>query len=530
MELGPATHTRLAPAGVTAATRPYGAIERDRERDRHDPLKRYAFDNERPRAYPVGVMNLAPYVRALVAQVVCGPLSWRHYARLPALPPALDARATWPRVSIVVPARDEAARLPALLRSLATLDYPDYDVIVVDDESGDDTAALAAGVGARVVRGAPLPAGWTGKSHACAQGADVADGALLLFTDADTVHEPASLRAAVAYLEREDLGALSLITGQRCETFFERLLLPTAYAMLFAGVSPHRVNRRRHASPLANGQYILCRRAAYEQAGGHAAVRGSIIEDAALARALSRAGVRYRLCRAESLVSVRMYGGLGELWAGFRKNAARYVLDAPRRLPATALYSAALGMALPLLIRATMTPGKVCDLLDAGTPSARRTRVHWAAERAAQWRRPRPIIHEPWAPGRVCELSRYGRAVYPHAPAVGGGLGGGISPGSPGGALDRRPQPGGQSAMGGGGERRSGSCHGLLRPGPLALALAGYLAGVVGLVPWYRRFGVPARYATLYPLAVGIFGLITADSTWRLLVRRGAAWKGRTYR
>ena len=510
-------------------------------------------------------MNLAPYVRALVAQVVCGPLSWRHYARLPALPPALEVRAAWPRVSIIIPARNEAARLPTLLRSLATLDYPDYDVIVVDDESEDDTAALAARSGARVVRGTPLPVGWTGKSHACAQGADVADGALLLFTDADTVHEPASLRAAVAYLEREDLGALSLITGQRCETFFERLLLPTAYAMLFAGVSPHRVNRRRHASPLANGQYILCRRAAYEQAGGHAAVRGSIIEDAALARALSRAGVRYRLCRAESLVSVRMYGGLGELWAGFRKNAARYVLDDPRRLPATALYSAALGMALPLLIRATMMPGKVCDLLDAGTPSARRTRIHWAAERAArgprgtpagaqrvgtpgargragrprgpraarsaaQWTRPRLIIHEPWAPGSAWELSGYGRAVYPHAPLVGGGLGGGIPPGSPGGALDRRPQPGGQSAMGGGGERRSGSCHGLLRPGPLALALAGYLAGVVGLVPWYRRFGVPARYATLYPLAVGIFGLITADSTWRLLARRGAAWKGRTYR
>jgi glycosyltransferase involved in cell wall biosynthesis len=520
-------------------------------------------------------MSVAPYVRALVAQVVCGSLSWRHYARLPALPPALDARATWPRVSIVVPARDEEARLPALLRSLATLDYPDYDVIVVDDESGDDTAALAARAGARVVQGTPLPVGWTGKSHACAQGADVADGALLLFTDADTVHEPASLRAAVAYLEREDLGALSLITGQRCETFFERLLLPTAYAMLFAGISPRRVNRPRHisplhisplhTSPLANGQYILCRRAAYEQAGGHATVRGSIIEDAALARALSRAGVRYRLCRAESLVSVRMYGGLGELWAGFRKNAARYVLDDPRRLPTTALYSAALGTALPLLIRAIMTPGKVHELLDTGTPSARRTRVHWAAERAArgprgtpagaqrvgtpgargragkprgpraarsaaQWTRRRPIIHEPSAPGSAWELSGYGRAVYPHAPAVGGVLGGGISPGSPGGALDRRPQPGGQSAMGGGGERRSGSCHGLLRPGPLALALAGYLAGVVGLVPWYRRFGVPARYATLYPLAVGIFGLITADSTWRLLARRGAAWKGRTYR
>jgi len=450
-------------------------------------------------------MNLAPYVRALVAQVVCGPLSWRHYACLPALPPALKARATWPRVSIVVPARDEAARLPALLRSLAILDYPDYDVIVVDDESRDDTAALAARAGARVVQGTPLPVGWTGKSHACAQGADVADGALLLFTDADTVHEPASLRAAVAYLEREDLGALSLITGQRCETFFERLLLPTAYAMLFAGVSPHRVNRRRHisplhTSPLANGQYILCRRAAYEQAGGHAAVRGSIIEDAALARALSRAGVRYRLCRAESLVSVRMYGGLGELWAGFRKNAARYVLDDPRRLPATALYSAALGMALPLLIRATMTPDR------AREKSLARGSLGVTGTGSAD------VSSAPTSAG-AGQPSPQGRRIAAR-PAL-------LPPDTGADETSALPEPTGADET---------SALDRQRPGPLALALAGYLAGVVGLVPWYRRFGVPARYATLYPLAVGIFGLITADSTWRLLARRGAAWKGRTYR
>jgi len=514
-------------------------------------------------------MSLAPYVRALVAQVVCGPLSWRHYARLPALPPALEARVAWPRVSIIIPARDEEARLPALLRSLGALDYPAYDVIVVDDESGDDTAALAARAGARVVHGTPLPVGWTGKSHACAQGVAVSNGALLLFTDADTVHEPASLRAAVAYLEREDLGALSLITGQRCETFFERLLLPTAYAMLFAGVSPRRVNRRRHASPLANGQYILCRRAAYEQAGGHAAARGSIIEDAALARALSRAGVRYRLCRAESLVSVRMYGGLGELWAGFRKNAARYVLDDPRRLPATALYSAALGTALPLLVRATLALGKVCEKslarrrlgvtgtgsadvssapasAGAGQPSpqgwcvaARHALIR--ARTRGRTRRPRSQYRRGRASSAVSvpRSQATPRLLHANEKSAAGGPRIFHEPSAPGPALDRRQCVSAWQSTDREGATpnrhardllRSGPCHGLLRPGPLALALAGYLAGVVGLVPWYRRFGVPARYATLYPLAVGIFGLITADSTWRLLARRGAAWKGRTYR
>ncbi len=479
-------------------------------------------------------MSVAPYVRALVAQVVCSSLSWRHYARLPVLPQALDARAAWPRVSIIIPARDEAARLPALLRALNTLDYPDYNVIVVDDESRDDTAALAAGAGAHVVRGTPLPPGWTGKSHACAQGVAVSNGALLLFTDADTVHEPASLRAAVAYLEREGLGALSLITGQRCETFFERLLLPTAYAMLFAGVSPRRVNRRRHASPLANGQYILCQRAAYEQAGGHAAVRGSIIEDAALARALSRAGIRYRLCRAESLVSVRMYGGLGELWAGFRKNAARYVLDDPRRLPAAALYSAALGTALPLLVRATLTQGGVLDRQslrprnsvagrlygDRRRPGG--SRVHPGVRHMQHGCRQRQAAGTAAVPVDARHENVARTRPLPVRPRLDG-----QQLDSAWQSTDRERSAPDRHARD---LLRSGPCHGLLRPGPLALALAGYLAGVVGLVPWYRRFGVPARYATLYPLAVGIFGLITADSTWRLLARRGAAWKGRTYR
>jgi len=377
-------------------------------------------------------MNLSPYVRALAAQAVAGPLSWGHYRGLPVLPPSLEERTEWPRVTVVVPARDEEQRLPALLASLRALTYPDYDVVVVDDNSTDATAAVAEAGGARVVRGLPLPKGWTGKAYACHQGMAAADGAWLLFTDADTVHAPTSLRAAVAYAEARELGALSLMTGQRCETFAERLLLPLAYAVLFAGVSPRRVNggamggRARRPSPLANGQYMLFRREAYARVGGHSAIRGSVIEDAALARALAREGIPYRLCRSESLVEVRMYGSLRELWEGFRKNAARYVLDDPRRLPGTALYSAALGTTLPLLARA----------------AARR-------------------------------------------------------------------------------ERRASS---------LALTALGYLVSVAGLVPWYRRFGAPTAYAALYPLGVGLFGLITLDSLWRLVGRRGAPWKGRAYR
>ncbi len=447
--------------------------------------------------------------RTLALETVAGVLSWRHYQGLPVLPPAPDDTApasggaetrVWPRVSIVVPARDEAHRLPTLLASLRALDYPDYEVIVVDDNSTDATAAVAEAGGARVLAGQPLPPGWTGKAFACHQGALAANAAWLLFADADTVHAPASLRAAMHYALHKRLDALSLLTGQRCESAAERLLLPLAYAILFAGVSPRRTNGRpsplaplpaagqpspptplptagegsngdrsladgnpgsagvspvpgptrgrasttrfqaslgiSHASdsprgpsaaapaPLANGQYILCRAETYRRAGGHEAVRGSVIEDAALARLLVRAGAAYRLCRGESLVGVRMYGSLGDVWAGFRKNAARYVLDDPRRLPGTALYSATLGLTLPLLLRAVLA------------------------------------------------------------------------------------------------RRRSA----------LALAALNYAIATALLTPWYRRFGVPSGYAALHPLGVAVFGLITADSAWRLVARRGASWKGRTYR
>jgi len=458
-------------------------------------------------------------LRTLALETVAGVLSWRHYQGLPVLPPAPDVASShitgdeaanaWPRVSIIIPARDEAHRLPALLASLHALDYPDYEVIVVDDNSTDATAAVAKARGARVLAGQPLQPGWTGKAFACHQGALAAHGAWLLFADADTAHAPASLRAAIHYALRERLDALSLLTGQRCESAAERLLLPLAYAILFAGVSPRRTNGRPSpqepspppplptagqpspppplptagegsrgthlvtrgspgsagvppvpsldqgrassaasatrsqaslglsrasnsprglptaaSAPLANGQYILCRAETYRQAGGHEAVRGSVIEDAALARLLVRAGAAYRLCRGESLVGVRMYGSLGDVWAGFRKNAARYVLDDPRRLPGTALYSATLGSTLPLLLRAILA------------------------------------------------------------------------------------------------RRRSA----------LALAALNYAIATALLMPWYRRFGVPSGYAALHPLGVAVLGLITADSTWRLVARRGASWKGRTYR
>lgn len=224
-------------------------------------------------------------------------------------------------ISVIVPARDEAGRLPALLASLAAQRHPATELIVVDDESRDGTAELARAAGARMLATGGPPDGWTGKNYACHLGADAASGQWLLFLDADTTMGPVALAAALGYAQRWGIDGLSLFLQQRCESFWERLLLPYAYAHYFAGARP--------GAPIANGQFILIAAEAYRRCGGHAAVRGSAIDDVALARRCADTGVRLRMARGESLAAVRMYDGLPAIWNGFGKNSFRFVAADP---------------------------------------------------------------------------------------------------------------------------------------------------------------------------------------------------------
>ena len=268
----------------------------------------------------------------------CGILALAHERALPRVTasPITDEPAAptriWPRVSIVVPVRDEAHNLPALLRSLVALDYPAFEVIVVDDASTDGTRALAETYAAhtegliRVLQSAGPQPGWTGKNAACDLGARTATGDWLLFTDADTEHAPSSLRAAMDAALSRNVHALSLFARQRCPTFWERLLLPFAYQSYFAGVTP-RALAAPYGPALANGQYFLIEAGAYAAAGGHAAIAASIVDDVALATALKRAGYPPLLSHGETLVSVRMYDGLHPLVEGFTKNAFQFLRE-----------------------------------------------------------------------------------------------------------------------------------------------------------------------------------------------------------
>ncbi|MHB8629908.1 MAG: glycosyltransferase family 2 protein [Aggregatilineales bacterium] len=233
-----------------------------------------------------------------------------------------DSTGEAPRASVdvIVPARNEAHTITRVVSSLMGLRYPAFKVTVIDDHSADDTANQARAVGANVIRlETEPPPGWTGKCNACEQGARCASADWLLFTDADTVHRPDSLAQAVSYAEAHQLDALSLLLRQECVGVWDRTVLPLAYQFYFAAL--------RSDQPVFNGQYILIRRAVYEQSGGFGAVRGRVMEDVALAELLARQNYPIALLNGERAASVRMYADLKTLWGGLVKTAFAAVRD-----------------------------------------------------------------------------------------------------------------------------------------------------------------------------------------------------------
>ncbi len=229
-------------------------------------------------------------------------------------------------VSVIVPARNESAAIETVVRSILASTYRPFELLVVDDRSTDDTASIVERLAAedarlRLVRGAPLPDGWYGKPWACEQGARAAGGELLLFTDADTRHEPELLGRAVAALGRARADLVTVSPHQRCVTFWERLIMPQIWVLLGLRYHPLRVNRaRRERDVIANGQFILTPRAAYEAVGTHAAVRHEVAEDLALAQGYLRHGRRVFFAFAERLMETRMYQNLPQLIEGWSKN------------------------------------------------------------------------------------------------------------------------------------------------------------------------------------------------------------------
>lgn len=235
------------------------------------------------------------------------------------------ATSTDTRVSLLLPVRDEVERVEACLRALLAQTGVELEVLVLDDESTDGTGhrvreVTAGDARVRVLPGRPLPPGWLGKPHACQQLADAATGEVLVFVDADVVLAPTAVAAAVALLEETGLDLLSPYPRQDAPgaTALVQPLLQWSWLTFL----PLRLAERspRPSLSAANGQLLVVRRAAYDAAGGHAAVREAVVEDVQLLRAVKRAGGTGGVCDGTALARTRMYGSWRELVDGYGKS------------------------------------------------------------------------------------------------------------------------------------------------------------------------------------------------------------------
>ncbi len=238
-----------------------------------------------------------------------------------------DPPAGAPRVTVIVPARNESRNIGACLRSILASSYPQLEVVLVNDHSTDDTASIARALATEdarltVVDNPELPPDWFGKQWACQTGANVASGEILIFVDADTQASTDLVTRSVNGMLRTAADFYSVLGRQEMLTFWERLLQMQVFTVLmtrFGGTEI--VNRARKASAkIANGQYLMVRRATYDEFDGHALVRGYVAEDLMLAQRYFELGKKTVLVMGMEQLSTRMYTSLSELIGGWRKN------------------------------------------------------------------------------------------------------------------------------------------------------------------------------------------------------------------
>jgi len=230
-----------------------------------------------------------------------------------------------PSVSILFPARDEAEVIGPAITSALAQDYPDLEVLLIDDNSTDGTAEVALAAAAadprfRLLTGTPLAQGWKGKPWALWQAQQQARGELLLFVDADVVLSPLATRRAVETLLSRELDLLSAWGTWIMDSVGVKVALPVVGGFVRGAHPLDRVNDPAQEAVFANGQFILMRRTAYDAMGGHTAVKDEVLEDVRLAQAVRRAGQRGGMVLAPDWFRVRLYTTLPALWSGTVKN------------------------------------------------------------------------------------------------------------------------------------------------------------------------------------------------------------------
>jgi len=241
------------------------------------------------------------------------------------LQPKVETIFNPPRVSICVPARNEERGVESCLQSLLDQDYPNFEVIAIDDNSSDTTGDIIQTLAKRnsklkFLKGEDLPDDWLGKPFALHQASEVAHGEYLLFTDADTVFKPSALNTSVNVMRERELDLLTLMPKAEFGSFWERAVQPVIFGFIASLTRFKNVNDPDHKSAMGFGAFLMFRRAAYLKIGGHKAGKADVLEDVFLAKRAKHAGLKLFVADAKKLFSIRMYFGFKEIWFGWEKN------------------------------------------------------------------------------------------------------------------------------------------------------------------------------------------------------------------
>ena len=248
-------------------------------------------------------------------------------------PPPNDA----PLVSICIPARNEENNIRRCVEAALGQDYPNIEVIVLDDRSTDTTLTQLTEIASRdsrliPINGSDLPVGWAGKPHALFQASAVACGEWLCFVDADTFLKPQAISSVYAKALETEADLFTVMNEQILGSFWEKVVMPLVMTALSVGFSPRKVNDPSRRDAIANGQFILIRRSVYDLIGGHEKVKDQIVEDKAISEQVKWNGHRLVIADGMQVVSTRMYTSLATMWEGWTKNIYLGLRDHPAML------------------------------------------------------------------------------------------------------------------------------------------------------------------------------------------------------
>ena len=239
-----------------------------------------------------------------------------------------------PLISVCIPARNEERNIRACAEGILNQDYPNFEVIVLDDRSADSTPNILEDIGSRdsrlrLINGSDLPEGWAGKPYALYQASSYARGEWLCFIDADTFLEPETLSSC--YIKAIETGAdmFTIMTFQVLGSFWEKTVMPLVMTALSVGFSPRKVNDPNTKDAIANGQFIMIKRSVYDAIGGHESVKDQIVEDKAISEQVKWNGHRLIVADGMKVAKTRMYTSLPEMWEGWTKNIYLGLSDQP---------------------------------------------------------------------------------------------------------------------------------------------------------------------------------------------------------